>query len=116
MEKTIRQDWIKALRSGEYKQGSNALKTQHDGELVRYCCLGVLAKILGAKFVKSRKRLSTNATYWHLGKETKGNGLLPPTYVDLDRETQDDLACMNDGDNKTFNQIADWIEEHVSAA
>lgn len=37
LKSKIKKAWIKALRSGEYKQCRNKLK---DGE--SYCCLGVL--------------------------------------------------------------------------
>lgn len=40
MKKEIKERWIAALRSKEYKQGKNALKS---GD--KYCCLGVLCDI-----------------------------------------------------------------------
>lgn len=40
MKKEIMQDWVKALRSGEYKQGRESLRSQD-----RYCCLGVLCDL-----------------------------------------------------------------------
>lgn len=39
--KEVRQLWVKALRSGEYQQGTNCLRTD-DG---KYCCLGVLTDL-----------------------------------------------------------------------
>lgn len=46
MKKEIADIWVKALRSGNYKQTEGHLKAG-DG----YCCLGVLCEVLGAKFV-----------------------------------------------------------------
>jgi hypothetical protein len=40
MNPEIKEKWIEALQSGEYKQGQNSLKTD-DG----FCCLGVLCDI-----------------------------------------------------------------------
>jgi len=40
MTKKQKQKWIKVLRSGKYKQGSNHLKLNN-----RYCCLGVAREI-----------------------------------------------------------------------
>lgn len=40
MNKTLKNKWIKALRSGKYEQGKGNLN--HDG---RYCCLGVLCEV-----------------------------------------------------------------------
>ena len=41
MKQEIKQKWIDALKSGEYQQGRERLKTK-DG---KYCCLGVLCDI-----------------------------------------------------------------------
>lgn len=40
MKKTIKDRWLGALRSGEYKQGTAALKTP-----LGFCCLGVLCDL-----------------------------------------------------------------------
>lgn len=40
--KEVRQLWVKALRSGEYKQGKSCLRTNDGGQ---YCCLGVLTDL-----------------------------------------------------------------------
>lgn len=45
MNPTIKERWIAALQSGEYKQdpeGGALCKVNVDGEVVGYCCLGVL--------------------------------------------------------------------------
>ena len=47
MEKKQAMKWVKALRSGKFKQGKNALKKTEEGK-TSYCCLGVLAEISGA--------------------------------------------------------------------
>lgn len=41
MNKEIKEQWLKALRSGEYKQTTHTLRDE-DG----YCCLGVLCDIM----------------------------------------------------------------------
>jgi hypothetical protein len=41
MKKNVAMKWIEALRSGEYKQGDEAILKNKIG----YCCLGVLAEI-----------------------------------------------------------------------
>lgn len=47
MKAEIKQQWIDALRSGEYQQGSGDLHTMYptsDGGVVeRFCCLGILS-------------------------------------------------------------------------
>ena len=44
MKEDIKAEWIKRLRSGEYKQCSGALTRvrKSDGDTRHYCCLGVL--------------------------------------------------------------------------
>lgn len=43
MNKTLKNKWLKALRSGEYAQGVGRLRTNKD----EFCCLGVLCDISG---------------------------------------------------------------------
>lgn len=41
MKVEIKEKWLKALRSGEYKQGEGSLITKDD----EFCCLGVLSDL-----------------------------------------------------------------------
>ena len=41
MRKDLKKKWIEALRSGRFKQGKNALKTND-----KHCCLGVLCEVV----------------------------------------------------------------------
>lgn len=45
MKPSIATKWVKALRSGKYKQGKQALKTRSRKGIVRHCCLGVLCEL-----------------------------------------------------------------------
>jgi hypothetical protein len=112
MDAKLKAKWVKALRSGKFKQGDEYLKGGN-----RYCCLGVLATIQGAKwrghvpFVDGK---SVSVEY---------NGaegyFLSPSFCGLRHSTQDNLANMNDGRGKyvgqpqTFEQIADYIERRL---
>lgn len=42
MNKELKTKWIAALRSGEYKQGTNVLRDEDN----RFCCLGVLCDLM----------------------------------------------------------------------
>lgn len=42
MDSTLKQEWITALRSGDYKQGKGGLKSTTNS----FCCLGVLCDLL----------------------------------------------------------------------
>lgn len=45
MNKRIKKLWIKALRSGKYKQGQGQLRRGRKPENAVYCCLGVLCDL-----------------------------------------------------------------------
>ena len=47
MTKIPYKDWVEALRSGDYKQTKETLKGELPECGVGYCCLGVLAEIMG---------------------------------------------------------------------
>ena len=59
MNKELRNKWVTALRSGEYKQGRKQL--YHAG---RFCCLGVLADIKGEPVRKTAWNDQEQAFYW----------------------------------------------------
>lgn len=88
MDKKLKKKWVKALRSGRYKQIQNTLVTNGG-----YCCLGVLARVMDPK----GKRLDMG---------------YPDNDV-LDRHTAKTLATMNDEGGKSFPEIADYIESHL---
>lgn len=103
--------WIKALRSGRYKQEEGTLYDPHRGG---YCCLGVGERICGVRkeFLADLGRpkdISIEVP------EEKRMPTLPLTIVNQ-------LAAMNDGtddytykkyEKQTFKQIANWIEENL---
>lgn len=109
MNNRIAMDWIKALRSGEYKQGKVYLNSDN-----KFCCLGVLSDL----YLKEH------------GKEWQDEGHFKRVAAfacGLDREVMDwaglekmdvvghysyekkSLATLNDSDT-CFNEIADIIE------
>jgi len=101
MKIDLKQRWLEGLRSGRYAQGTISLKNKDD----KYCCLGVLCDLIdpnGWSLMKDRD----NCYYW------LGNWARPPSSV-LPNEIQDVLIEMNDVFNKTFLEIADYVEQHV---
>lgn len=48
LPKKFKEKWLKALRSGEYKQSTGFLTEQYEGES-NYCCLGVACKVAHMK-------------------------------------------------------------------
>lgn len=45
MDPRIKQMWIAALRSGDYKQAKRRLRIEHSDGSASYCCLGVLCEL-----------------------------------------------------------------------
>ena len=95
LPKKLKAAWLKALRSGRYKQGKKVL--YEDG---KYCCLGVLARLQGCPpKVLGNSNLSQLLAVQH--------GV--PLY--LARTQRQKLAHMNDH-GYSFKEIADYIEKH----
>lgn len=101
MKKAVALNWINALRSGEYKQGTDLLHNKKDNT---YCCLGVL-----------------NCLYPNLELDTalsnsKSYEILPGAYkIGLNSplghlpNSGTNLAQLNDA-GYTFDEIADIIQ------
>lgn len=94
MKAGLKAKWIKALRSGEFKQTRGVLRRSSAGSR-GYCCLGVL-KTLDPKIRKARN----------------GDEILSPATCGLSKEVQNILARKNDK-GSGFKAIADYIEKHV---
>lgn len=129
MNKEIAQKWVKALRSGEYKQGSHVL---HNTSNNTYCCLGVLCDIYQREGNKFDTVWVGNWGNWGV-ETTNGFENLLATYfdgrcdvlpevvmkwADIDCSSgsyRDDLitlAALNDDMEYTFDQIATVIEQN----
>jgi hypothetical protein len=111
MKKALKKKWVRALRSGKYKQGERYLRK---GDA--FCCLGVLADVHGCRWKKESPTLYSLIGKIHdLGGGSKTTADLTPKFlvkVGLDQDHSGTLISMNDrGDN--FNVIADYIERNV---
>lgn len=134
----IKEKWLKALRSGEYKQTTSVLASkkgyvmnkevkvkwlealrsgqyqQGTGQLktgTRFCCLGVLCDIYGQE----------NNLDWSDEYPECLVGMTPATYLpqeaafwsELPDKEEKVLAKMNDEARADFNTIADYIEANL---
>lgn len=125
MKKEIADQWVKALRSGEYAQYRGQLHGfPEDDDKGSFCCLGVLCDL---------HQQSTGAGYWEGGyyqDESGYNFEVPPESVmawagikaanpqvdppGLRRPAGDcalTIAELNDNFHWTFNELANLIEE-----
>jgi hypothetical protein len=97
LDKEIKTMWLEGLRSGMYKQGRMFLNnTKND----TYCCLGVLADVCEV--------LDEGGCI-----ENGFRGSLPPKMLEIIGLSQSDmhhLMDLNDEENSSFEEIADYIE------
>lgn len=105
MNKKIMQRWVRALRSGKYKQATGQLKKEGVG----HCCLGVLCEVLKQPYAGYDLVLPVRVQ-----QESEMNsldGTLPKTYKNKIVEMKQSLTEFNDG-GLTFKQIALIIERN----
>ena len=111
----VKRKWVRALRSGEYRQGRGAMFTGDGGN----CCLGVLAAEMVPEFCRTSGKRGLAARHFNdtpgTALELVGNAVIPNDLAvlwNLDEEAQNDLANMND-DGVSFKRIATWIEKNL---
>ena len=96
--------WIKALRSGRYKQGRKRLRTGN-----KYCCLGVACKVFSHPF-GSDESFAPPDIVFRLALISPAASLVG----DIDIKGKTCLAGANDN-GATFAEIADFCEAHPEA-
>ena len=135
MDKSYKQAWVNALRSGKYRQGKRGL---HNSMKDTYCCLGVLCDIAVQRGDLGRYKDATGSRWYVFMRP------LPRKFFGLfKRKTvnTDELSCslyetvtlpdwlanqlnienyqvtrlidMNDGQNSSFDEIANYIEKEL---
>jgi hypothetical protein len=120
MDNDIKERWVTALRSGEYRQGRGSLHPDAD----TYCCLGVLCSLHRL----SREAIGTwgGSTYYgetnFLPKEVQAWSGIEARDPEVGGAR---LSLLNDGNvgetdegdvvirPHTFAEIADLIEQHL---
>lgn len=120
MKKSVMKKWVKALRSGKYKQGRGRLNTANN-----FCCLGVLCDISKVgewkaiprkeeEYVKGAKYYSTNELrYGQLpGDVMKLAGMQSGTGGINFPKGELRLTTLNDIRKRSFKQIAAFIERN----
>lgn len=111
MKAEVKEKWVKALRSREFKQTDGCLKKELKPDKFGYCCLGVLHEIDGGKWRKedyckdfyTRSKSSYNSSDTDLIGKKFARGLT--------KEQKQTLINMNDDQDKKFYEIANWIEK-----
>lgn len=130
MKKDIAKKWVKALRSGKYKQGKGYLKQFNSKNEPRHCCLGVLCELYNDTMKKNHKKtlltqeMEDNASCTSFIRFDTVDGGLPQAvrkwagirkYLGnffIADDTEECLADLNDS-GKKFSTIANIIEKNV---
>lgn len=114
MNKVIKERWVTALRSGRYKQGFGAFCAPNVQDAPMYCCLGVLARILGAQ---PQAMINDDHRFYLDGEVFDScDGRFPVALLrklGLPDKMQDSLIKCNDSYCWDFEAIAEKIENEV---
>lgn len=122
MNKEVKETWVTALRSGEFTQGKDRLRTLDDS----YCCLGVLCELhrretgVGSWEVRADSPIFRDEShhYFYMGEDFglpqkvadwAGLELGPGLRVN---DTWSYLSDLND-EGVPFNVLAELIEEQL---
>jgi hypothetical protein len=119
MNPSIKQEWLEALRSGQYKQGKHRLQNSTGG----FCCLGVLCDIASRHGVGGWRLEGEDPPVYDCsasGLVDTAVGRLPRAVIDwagLGGQTdpmagEARLSTLNDCGH-TFAEIADLIEKKL---
>lgn len=101
MTPELKAKWIAGLRSGKYKQSIGLLRSDVEKGEVSFCCMGVLCEAAGVPRHKAGYRFEKSL-------ELVG---VPDSMIPVGSQAR--LVIMNDHEEKTFSEIADWIEANV---
>ena len=118
MKKKIKEQWIQALRSGEYSQTAGCLHSENG-----FCCLGVLTDLYLKEFDEDWNAgdPSDEVLSYHIDGEYNYLPEHVKIWAGLDSESpiivmqdgkEDALANLNDSET-TFEEIAQIIEEQL---
>lgn len=117
MKKFVAIKWVKALRSGKYKQGRRRLKSLDNS----YCCLGVLCEIMG---IEPELNEDLDSSGSGVSYNFNGHSLNVPTTVLSKSGLKDSygnidlpggrvsLVGLNDVRKRSFKHIAAFIERN----
>lgn len=101
--------WIKALRSGKYKQTQSVLVAVDRDGTESYCCLGVACMILKAPRTGSHETEFRGETYVLPNHERKLLGLVDDGGI---IDSGPSLITRNDN-GWSFHRIADFVERQL---
>lgn len=115
MNKRIKELWLKALRSGEYRQARKKMFIRTKSGRESFCCLGVLTNECDAwgEYAEDRKANGfIVVSVSEINKLDTLRGAFTPERCRLSESDKLFLARVNDS-GWSFEMIADWIEGNL---
>lgn len=121
MKPKMKEKWVIALESKEYKQARGQLsELSKDGTKRSYCCLGVLAEACGLGHWGGLKD-EENPEFFYFNKKSGGfmeveMNELPDLVIrklGITPEEQAELIELNDDKKASFKTIAKWIRKNL---
>jgi hypothetical protein len=109
MNQEIKANWVAALRSGDYKQGAGKLRAVSNN----FCCLGVLCDLAVKEGVGEWELYMLDGSVYKFGRYTGSPSDKLHEWANLPMSSVGILTKMNDQQGKSFNEIADYIEENL---
>lgn len=95
MKQNIMKQWIKALRSGKYKQGTGTLKQYDSKGNAQHCCLGVLCELYNETMKKNKKKTLPEKIYDNDSDFSHGYSRFGGKKEDLPKEVKDWAGMKN---------------------
>lgn len=117
MSPAVKRRWVHALRTTRRKQGYGAMHSVHGGNGKHYYCpLGILCETEGLKSKRIGVLFINDYKYYYKGS-TQPLGAIPPyafrKKIGLSLNATSKIVDLNDSQNKSFKEIADWIEKKL---
>lgn len=117
MDKQLQDRWVAKLRSGEYSQGTGALRGTTEDGILQYCCLGVLLDVAGKQWEPLHADAYAYGVRVPDGQGDEGEdvrygslGMFLRDELGISLSAEAKLIAMNDDTPASFLEIADWIE------
>lgn len=107
MKRDERDRWCEALRSGKYVQGIGSLHNRSG-----YCCLGVWLEVEGVQSTHHDANVCDSYDFGVSGETHMPNEQWASEHG-VSWDDMEHCAELNDTNQSTFEEIADWIEENL---